>query len=82
MKEEAVLFRLQDIFRDVFGKEELVITDATGPDDIDGWDSLTHISILEAVQDEFDVKFSLEEMIELTDVGQIIQAIMLKSNNE
>ena len=75
MKEEEVLSKLQDIFRDVFGNESIVIDKSTNPNDIEGWDSITHISILEAVQDEFNIKLSLEEMIELLDVGKIINAI-------
>ena len=73
--------KLQEIFQDVFGNAELKINKKTNSNDIDGWDSLTHITILEAVQDEFALRFSLDEMIELNDVGKIVDAIVLASSN-
>lgn len=76
MNENDVMKRLQAIFRDVFGDNELIIDRGTNSNDIDGWDSLTHITILEAVQDEFALNFSLDEMIELNDVGKIVDAII------
>ena len=62
------LEKLQEIFRDVFGDESLTITESTNQNDIEDWDSLTHITILEAVQDEFDIRLTLDEMIELLKV--------------
>ena len=76
MKREEILESLQEIFRDVFGDNGLTISEATGTVDIEGWDSLKQISILEAVQDDFNVRFSLEEMIELKDVKKITDAII------
>ena len=76
MSENEVMKRLQAIFRDVFGDNELRIDRRTNSNDIDSWDSLTHIKILEAVQDEFTLNFSLDEMIELNDVGKIVDAII------
>lgn len=81
MNENEVLDKLQEIFQDVFGNAELKINKKTNSNDIDGWDSLTHITILEAVQDEFALRFSLDEMIELNDVGKIVDAIVLASSN-
>ncbi len=78
MNEKQVINKLQCIFRDVFGDKELIIDRKTSLNDIDGWDSLTHITIIEAVQDEFAMSFSLDEMIELSDVGKIVDAIMVK----
>ena len=81
MDDKLIISKVQDIFRDIFGDETIVIDMSTDADDIDGWDSLKHISILEAVQDEFDIKLSLDEMIELTDVGKIIDAVNKKAND-
>ena len=78
MNRDDIKNRLQNIFRDVFGQDNLEITDLSSPDNIDEWDSLTHITILEAVQDEFGVSFSLDEMIEMVDVEKIINAISAK----
>ena len=79
MNENEIINKLQEIFQDVFGDKKLTIDKNTNPNTIDGWDSLTQITILESVQDEFDLKFSLEEMIKLNDVGKIVDAIMGKN---
>ena len=50
MNEKKILESIQDIFRDVFNDEDLFIGKDTGAPDIEGWDSLMHITILEAVQ--------------------------------
>ncbi|PWT26055.1 methyltransferase domain-containing protein [Butyrivibrio fibrisolvens] len=76
MNKTDILDKLQEIFRDIFGNPSLIINEKTNQNDIDGWDSLTHITILEAVQDEFALSFSLEEMIELNDVRKIVDIII------
>ena len=78
MDKEKVLKQLNQIFCDVLGNEELVISESTSQEDIPEWDSIIHISILEAAMDEFGINFSLDEMIELLDVGSIVDAIMNK----
>ncbi|SEQ40544.1 acyl carrier protein [Butyrivibrio sp. TB] len=79
MNKTDILDKVQNIFRDIFGNSSLIINENTNQNDIDGWDSLTHITILEAVQDEFELTFTLDEMIELSDVGKIVDAIIAKS---
>ena len=79
MNDAVILEKIKGIFKDVFGDDIADLSEMTKADDIDEWDSLTHITILEAVQDEFNIKFTLDEMIELTDVGKIMQAIIEKT---
>ena len=75
MEEKAVLEKLQDIFRDVFNDNELFIHENTTAKDIEGWDSLMHITILEAVQDEFEITFSLNEMISMKNIADMVSMI-------
>ncbi len=81
MKKEEIIIKLQEIMRDVFEDNSLKICESTNTNDIEGWDSLTHITILEAVQDEFGIKLSLDEMIEMQDFGDIIAVVMRKKDN-
>ena len=82
MKEEMVIGKIQDVFRDVFVDESLVINRGTNANDIEGWDSLNHIVILESVQDEFSVCFEMDEIIEMRNVGDMIDAIIEKTNEK
>lgn len=67
--------RLQNVFRDVFDDDEIVITDETTADDIEEWDSLTHIQLVVAIEKEFGFKFTIIETIKLKNVGEFIALI-------
>ena len=67
--------RLQEVFREVFDDEEIVISEETTAADIEGWDSLTQVQLIVAVQNEFRVKFSMVETSSLKNVGDLIRLI-------
>ena len=58
---DDVFARLQQLLREVFGDDTLVVTDATTADDVDGWDSLMHVNIIIAIEKRFGVKFAAAE---------------------
>lgn len=78
MVKEEILKKLQEIFMDVFADQNISLDENTNANDIEGWDSLTHITILEAVQDEYGITFELDEIIEMQNVGDMIDAISRK----
>jgi acyl carrier protein len=82
MKETKFLDRLQMIFRDVFGDENINITNKTNANDIENWDSFMHITLLAAVQDEFAVEFPMEEIIEIKNAGDMVQLLKEKLNGK
>ena len=61
--------RLQQIFREIFDDQSLVITDQTTAADIEDWDSVMHIALVVAVEKEFAIKFALGELQSLQNVG-------------
>ena len=67
--------RLNDIFRDVFDDDSLSVTPATTAADIEDWDSLSHITLMAAVEDEFRMKFSMKEVVEMKNVGEMVSII-------
>lgn len=67
--------RLQNVFREVFDDDEIIITDETTADDIEEWDSLTHIQLVVAIEKEFGFKFTIIETIKLKNVGEFIALI-------
>lgn len=70
--------KLQDIFRDVFDDNTLTIHTTTSATDIEEWDSLMHITLLEVIQNEFLITFELEEIIQIQTVEDMIIAIEKK----
>ena len=66
---------LNEIFRDVFDDESLVITESTSAEDISDWDSLTHIRLTAAIEKSFGVRFAMNEIPELKQVRNILAKI-------
>ncbi len=79
MKRNEVLSRVQDIFRDVLDDEEIVLTDATTADDIDEWDSLSHIQLIVAVEKAFKVKFTSKEILSWKNIGELVDSILTRT---
>ncbi len=70
--------RINIIFRDVFDDDTLVITDSTNAEDIEDWDSLEHINLIMAMEKDFELKFNLQEVGELANVGEMADLIERK----
>ena len=67
--------RLNDIFQDVFDDDSISVTANTTAADIEDWDSLSHITLMAAVEDEFRMKFSMKEVVEMKNVGEMVTII-------
>lgn len=67
--------RLSEIFHEVFDDDEIEIFDEMTANDIEEWDSLMHIGLIVAVEDEFDIRMTTAEIGELQDVGEMISLI-------
>jgi acyl carrier protein len=78
MNRDEILSRVQDIFRDIFDEDNLIIINSTNADDIDEWDSLNHINLVSAIENEFKIRFALGELLSLKDVGTMIDLMMIK----
>ena len=72
MSREEIYERLNEVFRDVFGDDDITVNDDTTAADVEGWDSLRHISLLAAVEDEFDVEFSMGQTVSMKNVGDMV----------
>jgi len=70
--------RLQDLFRDVFDDDEIVLADELTADDVDGWDSLAHVNLMIAVEMEFGVRFATTEIASMQDVGSLVTLLQAK----
>ena len=69
---------LESIFRDLFRDESLVIHTEMSAKDIEGWDSLAHITLIVAIEKKFGIKFKLAELHEVRNVGDILVLIEAK----
>ena len=67
--------RLNEVFQDVFDDDSLTVNPNTTAADIEDWDSLSHITLMAAVEDEFRMKFSMKEVVEMKNVGEMVSLI-------
>ena len=72
------IIKLQDIFRDLFDEDDLELTNETSANDIDDWDSITHIQLLVLIEKELNVKFTSAEIHNFKNVGDIVECIEKK----
>ena len=71
MTAEQILKDLEEIFRDNFDDDELELTRETTADDIEDWDSLEQINLLTTIGKKYGVKFSIDDVKGLANVGDI-----------
>ena len=79
MSHDALYAKLTDIFHDVFDDEGIVVTPELTADDVDEWDSLSHIRLVLAIEKRFGLKFSAAEVGRLKNVGEFAALIVSKA---
>lgn len=67
--------RLNRIFREVFDNDEINITPETTANDIDGWDSLSHVNLIVTIEAKFGIRFSQKELLTFKSVGDLLGSI-------
>lgn len=77
---DKLLTEVNLIFREVLENDALQIKMETSAQDIDNWDSLNHVMLIAAIENQFDISFELDEMIEFATIGDILNAIQSKVN--
>ena len=78
MNKEEILKKVNEIFADAFDRENLVVVLETTSLDIEGWDSLMQMNLIEMIEDEFDIRFDMADIIGIENVGSMIDLILKK----
>ena len=79
MKRDETLKIVQEICRDIFDSDQIIISDSTNASHISQWDSLNHLNLGSAIEDEFNLKFTFEEITSFKNIGSIVDSIIRKS---
>lgn len=79
MSHETILAELREIMIDVFDIDELEVSDATTAEDVEEWDSLSHVRLVVAVERKFGFKFKNSEIESLKTVGDLVRLIETKT---
>lgn len=78
MNRNEITERLQEIFRDVFDDDSLILFDEMTSDDVEDWDSLSHINLIADIEAKFGISFTTEEIVGTKNVGEFISVIESK----
>ena len=73
-----LLVRITPIFREVFDQPNLVISETLSANEVDEWDSLNHISLIVAIEEEFKGEFSTDELAGMKNIGDLLNVILAR----
>ena len=69
---------LNAIFCEVFDDKDIIINPGMTANDVDGWDSLSHVNLIVAVESRFNITFSQKELLTFKNVGDLLNCIRTK----
>jgi len=72
----SILSEVTEVVRDVFGEDDIVLTETTTAGDIDGWDSLMHLNLVIGFEQQFKVRFSTAEIAQMKETGENIGTLV------
>ena len=78
MGRKEIMNEFNEIFEDIIDKGPVSLSETNTPKDVDGWDSLTNIQLIVAIEKNFKIKFTSEEIISWKNVGEMIDCILSK----
>lgn len=78
MERKEIFEKLTLIFRDVMDNDEIVLEENTTAEDIEEWDSLAHVQLIEKIEAVFGVRFSAKEMTSWDELGELVDSIQDK----
>jgi acyl carrier protein len=78
MERDQILSKVQSIICDVLDEPSIKLTEITAASDVEGWDSLTHIHLVVAIEKHFKIKFTSKEILSWQNVGEMINSIRSK----
>jgi len=70
--------RLEELFREVFNDDALVLSDETTPVEVPGWDSFAHINLMCSIEERFGIQFTGNELAEMNNIGELKKCIAAK----
>lgn len=78
MEREEIITKLTAVFKKVFNNNSIVIANEMTANDVDQWDSLTHMILISEIENDFSIKFKLKDLNKMKNVGDMIEIIISK----
>lgn len=78
MDRQEILKQVTQVFINTLDEDNTVLTESTKADDVEGWDSLTHVQLVVAVEKKFKIRFAAKEIQSWKNVGELLDSISSK----
>ena len=75
MRKEEITEKINKVFSNVLGHNYFSLTTETSADDVDGWESITHMMIITEIENTFNIKFKLMDLMNMNNIGDLITTI-------
>ena len=75
MERNEILEKVQDVFREELELDDLILADETTADDVEEWDSLSHVQLVVALEKTFGIKFTSREILSWDNIGDLVDCI-------
>ena len=80
MSRAEILNTITGIMRDVFDEDDLEVSEETSAEDVEEWDSLSHVRLIVAIERKFGFKFKNSEIESLKNVGDLVNMVETKAS--
>ena len=81
MERKDIISKLNEIFEDIIDEGAVSLSETSTSKDVKGWDSLTNIQLVVAIEKSFNIRFTSDEIISWNNVGDMIDSILNNNNN-
>jgi len=78
LSRDEILREITEIMRDVFDEDDLQVSPETSAEDVEEWDSLSHVRLIVAIERKFGFKFKNSEIEGLKNVGDLVNTVATK----
>ena len=78
MERKDIINRLTEIFRKILSNDVLILRNELTANDVDNWDSLSHMLLITEIENSFSIKFKLKDLNKMKNVGDMIEVIISK----
>lgn len=78
MNRQEIVEKLTEIFHEVFADNTIVLSEEMTANDVDNWDSMTHMVLITTIEKNFCIKFKLRDLNKMKKVGDLVELISSK----